>query len=68
MKLREVRLEQGLSQRQLAAVMFPGRARRISSVNICQIERGIRAPWPAFRVEVARVLGVSELELFDNDN
>ena len=59
-KLREIREAAGLSQVELA------RRARIASTNLSAIERGRLTAWPKVRKALARVLKVSEDELFDN--
>lgn len=61
LKLRRLREDAGLSQAEL------GRQIRISPSCISQVESGDRRPWPNFRKQVARVLGLPESEIFGDD-
>ncbi len=58
--IKEHRQRLGLSQVELA------RKTRMAPPNLSAIERGRLLPWPKVKRDLARVLGVSEAELFPN--
>ena len=58
-KLREKRLELGLSQVELSYLT------KVPSVAISDFELGKRQPWPKARRALAEALKVPEAELFD---
>lgn len=60
-RIREFRLKAGWSQVELA------RQARVASTNLSAIECGRLAPWPKVRKALAKVLKVSEAELFPNN-
>ena len=61
MKLAEVRRSRGMTQADLAQLMGLHRS------SIAAVENGHTSAWPKFREQAARLLGVSEIELFDID-
>jgi transcriptional regulator with XRE-family HTH domain len=58
-KLRVVREEKGLKQRELAEKAH------ICQTTISEFERGTRKPWPSAMRKLSKVLGVPESELFE---
>ena len=61
-RLKEYREKAGLSQTEL------GWRAKMAGQNISAIERGTLAPWPRAKRALAKVLNVSEAELFPEDN
>lgn len=61
-KLKQARETLGLSQAEL------GRRIKISPSCVSQVENGHRRPWPRFRRRCARVLKVTESELFGGES
>ena len=59
-KLREKRMELGLSQLELSYLA------KVPSVSISDFELGKRVPWPRARKALAEALKVAEAELFGN--
>lgn len=57
-RVREIRLEKGMSQSYLARMVG------VAEPNLSQIERGQRAPWPKLKREIAQVLKISQEEIF----
>ncbi|MED5244973.1 helix-turn-helix transcriptional regulator [Priestia sp. LL-8] len=60
-KLEYVRREAGLSQIELAKRIG------INSTAIVQVERGHRKCWPKLRKQLAQILEVEEVNLFDEE-
>ena len=61
-RLKEFRVKAGLSQVELA------RRAGIASTNLNAVECGRLVPWTKFKRRLARVLKVSQTELFPEDN
>ncbi|MFC1907212.1 helix-turn-helix transcriptional regulator [Chloroflexota bacterium] len=57
-RIREVREKAGLSQAALA------RRLRIAGPNLSAVERGRLEPWPKLRRDLARILKMSQKQLF----
>ena len=57
-KIREYREKAGLSQTKLGIMAG------IATSNMSALERGKVAPWPKVRKALAKILGVSQTELF----
>lgn len=57
-KLREIRTKLGLSQLQLSFLS------RVPSCVISDFERGVRAPWPKARKQLAQALRLPENDIF----
>ncbi len=62
MKLAEARKSMKMSQEKL------GVETNMSRGCIAQVEAGIRKPWPSFKRKTAAALGLSEEEIFGDDN
>ena len=60
-KVRQIRQEKGLNQRQLAEKSHTAQS------LVSSIERGVMKPWPKVLHRLARTLGVSETELFPTE-
>ena len=60
-RLREIRLKQGLTQRELAEKSHTPQS------LISAIERGDLKPWSAVAHRIARVLGISVSDIFPDD-
>ena len=60
-RLRQIRLERGLSQLQLSFLS------KVPNCAICEFELGKRQLWPKARRALAEVLKVPEAELFGNN-
>lgn len=60
-RLREVRVAKGFSQTKFAARLT------VHPSLVSAVEHGRQAPYPRFRRRSARVLGVSERELFGEE-
>ena len=61
-RIKEFREAAGMSQVELA------RRARIASTNLSAIECGRLAPWPKVKRSLARILKVSQRDLFPADN
>lgn len=60
-RLRQVRLQRGLSQTRLAILAG------VAGAAISDVERGVRLPWPKLRRKLAEILEVKEEVLFPPD-
>jgi transcriptional regulator with XRE-family HTH domain len=57
-RLAEIRQQRGITQNQLAALLG------LSPSSVSAVENGHVRPWPRFRREAARCLGIDESALF----
>lgn len=59
--IRELRSRKGISQSCLSRMIG------VAEPSLSQVERGQRQPWPRIKREIARVLNVTQKELFPED-
>ena len=59
--IRELRNKKGISQSCLSRMIG------VAEPSLSQVERGQRLPWPRLKREIARVLKVTQKELFPDE-